>query len=172
MDNNWGQWMQAAQQGDESSYVQLLREVGEWLKRYYTRRIHLSQVDDLVQETLMSIHAKRHTYDPNQPFGPWLAAVARHRWIDQLRKQSRATEVELFDTIAATDRTDEGTYASDLEVMMRDIPEKQAQVIRLVKIEGHSIAEVSKATGHSESSVKVMIHRGIKRMAEIAKEAS
>ena len=172
MDNTWGEWMKAAQDGDESSYAKLLREVGAWLQRYYARRIHEAQVHDLVQETLMSIHAKRHTYDPAQPFGPWLAAIARHRWIDQLRKQSRAVEVELFDTLASTDRADDGTYAHDLEVMMRDIPEKQAHVIRLVKLEGRSIAEASEATGHSEASVKVMIHRGIKRMAANAKEAS
>lgn len=172
MSDAWGEWMRAAQQGDESCYTQLLREIGTWLTRYYHRRMHASQVQDLVQETLMSIHTKRHTYDPAQPFGPWLAAVARHRWIDHLRKQSRAVEVELFDTIAANDRTDEGSYARDLEVMMQEIPEQHAHVIRLVKIEGHSIAEVSRATGHSEASVKVMIHRGIKRMAALAKEAS
>lgn len=172
MDNAWSEWMRAAQNGDESSYAKLLREVGAWLTRYYSRRIHTSQVADLVQETLMSIHAKRHTYYPAQPFGPWLAAVARHRWIDHLRKHSRVVEVELFDVFAATDAADEGSYARDLEVMMREIPEPQAHVIRLVKIEGHSIAEASRATGHSEASIKVMIHRGIKRMAAVAKEAS
>jgi RNA polymerase sigma factor (sigma-70 family) len=171
MKDEWGTWMRAAQEGNESSYARLLHEISTWLTRYYARRVHVSLVSDLVQETLMSIHAKRHTYDPSQLFGPWLAAVARHRWIDHLRKQSRAVEVELFDTIAGSDTADANDYARDLEVMMREIPEKQAHVIRLVKIQGHSIAEVSHVTGHSEASVKVMIHRGMKRMAELARDA-
>jgi RNA polymerase sigma-70 factor (ECF subfamily) len=102
-----------------------------------------------------------------------MAAIARHRWIDHLRKQSRNIEIELFDTIASEDVSDTSDYFKDLETMMQVIPPQQAQVIRLVKIEGQTIEEASQNTGHSTASIKVMIHRGMKRMIEAArKEAS
>lgn len=171
MSEQWNAWMLAAQQGDAIAYKSLLLAIRPWLKRYFSKRLPAAQVEDLVQDTLMSIHQKRQTYNPEYPFGPWLAAIARHRWIDHLRKQSRAHEVELFDTIASDDASDEGVYAHDLEIMLREIPEAQAQVIRLVKLEGCSIEEAAASTGHSVASVKVMIHRGMKRMMETAQKS-
>ncbi len=162
--------MRAAQTGDKQAYSAPLLAVRPWLKRYYTRRVHIAQVEDLVQETLMSIHAKRQTYNAAYPFAPWMAAIARHRWIDHLRKQSRNIEIELFDTIASEDVSDTSDYFRDLETMLQTIPTQQAQIIRLVKIEGQSIEEASQNTGHSVASVKVMLHRGMKRMIEAAKQ--
>jgi RNA polymerase sigma-70 factor (ECF subfamily) len=99
-----------------------------------------------------------------------MATIARHRWIDHLRKQSRNIEIELFDTIASEDVSDTSDYFRDLETMLQIIPLQQAQVIRLVKIEGQTIEEASQNTGHSVASVKVMVHRGMKRMIEAAKQ--
>ena len=48
-----------------------------------------ADVEDVVQDVLMTVHAVRHTYDPKRPFGPWLVAIAHGRIIDQLRRQTR-----------------------------------------------------------------------------------
>ena len=57
------------------------------------------------------------------------------------------------------------TARLSLERLFAQLPEKQAEVIELVKVEGYSIAEASRASGQSESLVKVNIHRGLKKLA-------
>lgn len=174
MDDNsaWDSLMAAAQSGDQRAYRQLLTSLTPWLRRYFSRRAAPSVVDDLVQETLLGIHRKRDSYDPAQPFGPWLAAVARYKWIDWLRKQSSHAEVELPETLVATDNGESGgerdyEARQSLESLLSAVTPAQAQVIRLVKIEGRSVEEASLETGQSPSLVKVNIHRGVKRMMKL-----
>ena len=97
--DQWGAWMAAAQNGQGGPYRRLLGEIRLWLLRYFARRLPPGQVEDAVQDTLIAIHEKRHTYDPARPFRPWLAAVARYKWIDRLRAMGREAGDELPDTI-------------------------------------------------------------------------
>ncbi|NNC72661.1 MAG: sigma-70 family RNA polymerase sigma factor [Sphingomonadaceae bacterium] len=170
-DETLSKLMALAQHGDKRAYRQLLFECETWLKRYYARKIGAETLDDLVQETLMSLHRKRATYDAERPFLPWLAAIARYRWIDHLRKAYRKKEVaELNEEIAADPHDPAIGARLGVEKLLRLIPEKQALAIQLVKIEGLSIAEASAQSGQSESAVKVNIHRGIKRMSAAIEE--
>lgn len=158
------QWMRAAQAGDKQSYKLLLDACQKWLSRYYARKISPSMLDDLVQETLVSVHRKRATYDPDRPFLPWLAAIGRYRWIDYLRKYYRQDETELNEEIMAAPQSHDVEAKLSLERLLVQLPDAQAEVIRLVKIVGLSIAEAAGQTGQSESLVKVNIHRGLKKM--------
>lgn len=159
--------MAMVQQGDRLAYVTLLGECQNWLTRYFSKRIAAAAVDDLVQETLISLHRKRATYEPSRPFLPWLAAIARYRWVDQLRKTYRADETELVDQLGAT--SDEPGIVARISIdrLLALLPAKQAEVIRLVKIDGLSISEAALRTGQSEPLVKVNIHRGLKRLAAL-----
>lgn len=163
--DEWSAWMAAAQAGNAAVYHRLLGEVGTWLRRYFARRLPPSMVDDAVQDTLMAIHAKRHTFDPARPFGPWLAAVARHKWIDRLRSMRTGTTESLTDEIAVGDHGDAVTSAWSLEGLLQTLSPAQSAVIRLVKLQGHSIEEAATRTGQSSSLVKVNIHRGLGRLA-------
>ena len=70
----WGTLMATGQDGHGGAYHRLLGELASWLNRYFARRLPPGDVDDAVQETLLAVHRRRHTYDPRQPFGPWLAS--------------------------------------------------------------------------------------------------
>ncbi len=85
--------MDKAQGGDAAAYRALLGGCRDWLLRYYARRIVPQMIDDLVQDTLVSLHSKRASFDAARPFYPWLAAIARYRWIDALRKQTLTEEL-------------------------------------------------------------------------------
>lgn len=160
--------MRAAQSGDAAAYHRLLTEVGQWLRRYYVRRLPSAFVDDSIQDTLLAIHQKRHTYDPARPFGPWLAAIARHKWIDRLHALRSAPTEVLDDTLSVADHGDAVTSAWSLEALLRQIKPAQAEVIRLVKLQGLSIEEAAARTGQSLSLVKVNIHRGLGRLTILA----
>jgi RNA polymerase sigma-70 factor (ECF subfamily) len=164
--------MIASQKGDKQSYSVLLTEVQLWLERYFSRRCPPHQIDDLVQEVLMAVHKKRDTFDPTRAFLPWLAAIARYRWIDHLRKVYRNAEDELGDFDAPEDSDEESVIARlSLERMFVQIPGKQAEAIEMVKIEGLSIKEAAEKSGQSESAIKVNIHRGLKKLSALVEKA-
>jgi len=58
----------------------------------------------------------------------------------------------------------------DLSLLLQALPVSQRQAIELTKLEGLSIAEASNRTGLPESSIKVLVHRGLKRLSELVKE--
>lgn len=160
----WDALMAVAQGGDAAAYHRLLSEVADWLRRYFARRLPPAMIDDAIQDTLIAVHEKRHTYDPSRPFGAWLAAIARYKWIDALRSlKARPTEV-LDDDIAVPDHEAAITSAWSLERLLGTLKPAQSQVIRLVKLQGLSIEEAAQATGQSATLVKVNIHRGLKRL--------
>lgn len=163
-DDAWGRMMAAAQQGDRAAYRRLLEEVAVWLKRYYARRLPPALLDDAVQDALLAIHEKRHTYDPAKPLGPWLAAIARYKWIDRLRSlKTRATE-PLPDALAVEGHEDLVVHTTSLNRLLGELRPAQSQVIRLVKLQGMSVEEAAGMTGQSVSLVKVNIHRGLRRL--------
>lgn len=163
--------MAMAQAGDRAAYAALLEACQRWLRRYYARRIGPCQLDDLVQDTLLSLHRKRASYDPARPFLPWLAAIARYRWVDHLRKLYRADETELDNNFAAEPDEPGISARISLERLFAYLPSAQVAAIEMVKIDGLSISEASQASGQSESLVKVNIHRGLKRLAALIEKA-
>jgi RNA polymerase sigma-70 factor (ECF subfamily) len=170
--NEWDSLMCAAQQGDKSAYRHLLTALQPWLRRYFNNRIPPSYCDDLVQEVMMTLHQKMQTYDPQQPFLPWIKTIAKHRWIDMLRKIYRRMETTLDDETDLLFQTSDKTESYDIIKLLAKIPVAQAEVIDLVKLREMSIAQAAQQTGHSQASVKVMIHRGLKRLSSLVQEGT
>ncbi len=170
-DDSLAELMARAQAGNADAYKAVLKACQRWLTGFYSGRIVPHQIDDLVQDTLVSLHRKRSTYDPSRPFLPWLAAIARYRWVDQLRRTYRANETELEDHLVADPVSADITARVSLARLLEKIPQKQAHVIRLVKIDGYSIKEAALRTGQTEPLVKVNIHRGLKKLAALCEKA-
>ncbi len=157
--------MAAAQAGDADSYRRLLGEVGAWLRRYYQRRLPPAMVDDAVQDALLAVHEKRHTFDPARPFGAWLGAIARYKWIDRLRAMKSHPTEALDETLSVAGHEEAVSSAVSLEHLLAELKPAQADAIRLVKLQGLSVAEASHRTGQTASLVKVNIHRGLRRLS-------
>lgn len=157
--------MAATQRGDKAAYRQLLGLCSILLRRFYLRRLPESALDDLVQETLLSLHRKRDSWDPARPFLPWLAAIARYRWVDHLRRVYARPEAALEDAFGVESGEAAIIARFGCDTLLAKLPPAQAAAIRATRIEGLSIAEASVALGQSESLVKVNVHRGLKRLA-------
>jgi len=160
--------MLASLAGDSAAYRKLLADLSERLGRYYRRRLRealSAQVDDLVQEALLAIHARRMTYDPNRAFTAWAFAIARYKLVDLLRRSRAQAHVpidDVADFLADVDVSTES--AADLAAMLDTLPERTRVLIRQVKIEGQSVAEAAASAGMSEAAVKVAVHRGLKAL--------
>jgi RNA polymerase sigma-70 factor (ECF subfamily) len=168
--DHWGDLMAAAQAGNGGAYNRLLTELSGWLQRYYSHRVPVAQVDDLVQEALVAVHSRRHTYEAGRPFRAWLAGIARYKWIDRLRSNSRDRSEPMGDHDPGVD--DHGSEVLSriaLASLLNRLKPAQARAIQLVKLDGLSVEEAAAASGQSVSLIKVNIHRGVARLADFLK---
>lgn len=159
---DWEAAMAASLAGDAAAYRRLLQEASRWLRRYFARRLSPELVDDAVQEALTALHLKRATFEPGRPFLPWLAAIARFKGVDSLRSAGR-NRAEALDEGGHGIASHESASLSGI-VMARlfdRLRRPQADVIRMVKLQGFSVREAAMMSGQSEALVKVNIHRGL-----------
>jgi RNA polymerase sigma-70 factor (ECF subfamily) len=164
-----------AQTGDEKAYEQALRLIAQRLRAFFRRRMNNTPEDaeDMVQETLMAIHTRRHTYDDAFPVSAWIMAIAKYKLIDFWRKHG--TRDNLTDEFDETDMSQQSIMASDaatsnladIQKLLNQLPDKQRQAIELIKLLGLSVSEAAQQTGLSESALKVQVHRGIKQLAAL-----
>ncbi|MGY8680680.1 sigma-70 family RNA polymerase sigma factor [Bradyrhizobium sp. UFLA05-153] len=138
-----------------------------WLRLYFERRLPFAAAEDARQDALLAIHAKRHTYKASRSFGAWLYAIARHKWIDRVRDASRFIPISLDDEVSVEDHERAAISAAALDHLLGRLSPAQAKAIRLVKLNGLSIARASGATGQSAALIKVNIHRGLRRLAAL-----
>ena len=122
-----------------------------------------------MQETLLAVHQKRHTYRPGEPLTAWVHAIARYKLVDLLRARSIREVLndpldDELDVFASSDN-DAAEARRDLSKLLADLPERQRLPIVHVKLEGLSVVEVAQLTGMSESAVKIGVHRGLKALA-------
>jgi len=170
--------MSRAQDGDRGAYQTLLIEVMALVRRFARRRLRQADwQDEVVQETLLSIHRDRHTYDPQRPFLPWTYAIARHRLLEFVEKQGRRCRNEiagddvLEEVVSEAMIAESGARVGFVRHALALLSLKQREIIQLLKFEGLSVAEISRRTGLSQSSVKVTAHRGYKSLRRLILEA-
>lgn len=167
-DARWSMLMAAAQDGDRGAYNALLRDILPQIRAVCRARLRQpADVDDAVQDTLLSLHALRHTYDPARPFRPWLNSIAERRAIDRLRKMGRTSGREsniedLADGIGATPAV--GTARLEAEELRRAVatlPESQRQAVLLAKLQERPLKEAAQISGMSVGALKIATHRAV-----------
>jgi RNA polymerase sigma-70 factor (ECF subfamily) len=169
---DWSRLMARGQDGDKEAYGRLLREMTPFL-RALARRCHAdhADVEDAVQDILLTVHTIRHTYDPARPFGPWIVTIARRRLIDRVRARARraARETRLepvHEALPGDDAADPeiGAELPQLHRALAGLPPSQRRVIELLKLGEMSLKEAAAATGMSTGALKVATHRALKAL--------
>jgi RNA polymerase sigma-70 factor (ECF subfamily) len=172
--------MRAAQAGDRIAYAQLLREITPFVRAMLRRHCsHPQDIEEMVQDTLLTLHRVRQTYDPSRPFSPWLGAIAARRGIDGLRRRSRVTrheisvEMESIETFAdprANSDTEGVRAAGEIEELLRRLPPGQRAALEAMKLKEMTLAEASRASGQSVAALKVNTHRALKALRALFRE--
>lgn len=160
--------LRAAIAGDEKAYAVFLELVAARVRGFARRKITYGGVDpeDIVQETLLAIHLKRHTWQSDAPVMPWVYAIARFKLVDAFRKRGRRVEVDI-DDVADTITQPEVETVSPREISraLDGLAPGQRVVVSAISVEGHSIGETAARLGMSEISVRVALHRGLQAIA-------
>ena len=156
--------MRAAISGDERAYGDFLQEAACLVRHLARRKIVHGGIDpeDIVQETLLAIHLKRHTWRQDGPIMPWLYAIARYKLIDAFRHRGRRVEIEIGE-IAETFAEPVSETASNREIgdALGALAPGQRSVVTAISVDGRSIGETAKWLGMSETAVRVAFHRGL-----------
>ncbi|WP_426042581.1 sigma-70 family RNA polymerase sigma factor [Brevundimonas sp. TWP2-3-4b1] len=154
--------------GDAGAWRVLLTDLGAHFRPFFARRLFGGGADaeDLVQETLIAIHAKRTTWDRNQAFTGWAFAIARHKLIDHLRRQGRRPTHPLDEAseLFADHTVEDGATQADLSRCLSLLPTRQRRLIEDVRLKGLSVAEAAANHGYTLTAAKVSIHRSLKSL--------
>jgi len=154
--------------GEQLAYRQLLSALGLFVRGFYRRRLGAgsADVEDLVQDVLLAIHLKRHTYDAAQPFTPWVWGVARYKLLDHFRRVGARKTVPLDDAgeLFAEENVEEGAVRRDISRLLSTLPARQRGLFRDVKLTGLSVREAADRIGVTETAAKVSLHRGMKTL--------
>jgi RNA polymerase sigma-70 factor (ECF subfamily) len=168
----WAALMRAARAGDAAAYDRCLRDMATALRPFVRRalaRIGLSDdhAEDVVQEVLLAVHMKRHTWDETRPIGPWVAAIARYKAVDVLRRRGSRVylPIEDFAEILPADDAP-ADPGPDVARSLEALPTRQRDVLRSIAVDGASIGETAARLAMSEGAVRVALHRGLTALAK------
>lgn len=170
--------MLAGLDGDAASHKALLKKLSAYLRAYFKRQLLRvdrgpADAEDLVQETLISLHSRRHTYDRSQLLTPWVYAIARYKLIDYLRRTraaARDVPVEEADEVFSGDDASTVESGIDLEKLLARLTPKTRQAIQFVKLDGLSVSEAAARSGMSQSAIKVSVHRGLRALSLLVRQ--
>jgi RNA polymerase sigma-70 factor (ECF subfamily) len=176
-DREWSDLMRKAISGDEAAYRQLLSDLAVVLRAAVRRGFsgitaRPSEVEDVVQEVLLAIHLKRHTWDQSKPIGPWIMAIARNKMIDDLRRKGRRTEVPIDTMLDVLEQGghEDAIHAYDVQRVLSRLNGRSREIVQAITIEGHSAQDVAQKLGMTEVAVRVALHRSLKALAAAYQE--
>lgn len=168
--------MRAGNAGDAGAYRTLLQLLAGRLRITVRRALSnmgrgTQDAEDIVQETLLAIHLKRHTWDERQPLEPWVRAIARYKMIDALRRRGFAEHrpIDEFVDVLAAPEADEATGLATRDLLAA-LPERDRQIVQSMSIEGRSAKEAGAPLGMTEGAVRVALHRALKSLAAAARK--
>ena len=164
----WADLMRAANAGDAEAYERLLRQIAAALRPLVRRGLARAgrsgaDIEDVVQEALLAVHLKRHTWDSTRPFAPWVHAIARYKLVDALRRRDGNFDLPIDDFFEKLAAEEESPSASgrDVERHLAQLPPGQRAVVHAVAVEGLSIGDAAERLKMTAGAVRVALHRGL-----------
>lgn len=172
-DRNWAALMRASNAGDAAAYKQLLEGLVPFLRVIIKRGCQRAgstgaDVEDIVQETLLAVHLKRHTWRESEPLTPWIRAIARNKLVDSLRRRGRSAgdlPIEAVSATLAAPEEERRLSPTETDRMLSMINGRPRQVVEAIAVEGLSTREAAERLGLREGAVRVALHRGLSALA-------
>jgi RNA polymerase sigma-70 factor (ECF subfamily) len=167
-EDEWTSLMRLAISGDSAAYQRLLKAVTPVLRAGARRGLAragqpIDQSEDVVQDILLAVHLKRHTWDANAPFAPWLFAIARNKLVDAMRRRGRRifVNVDDFAETIPDEPAAETVSANEIAAQLKTLPPRQREVLQSIAVEGASIRDTAAKFAMSEGAVRVALHRAL-----------
>ena len=166
--------MARAQCDDASAYRELLTILDSMARSYARRRLgDVPAIDDVAQDTLVSVHLARRSYDPQRPFAPWFYAIVSSRLIDAIRRERRIARREVSRKRVPDSAVPEpvnqlrGVDVEMLHAALAALPPRQRDIVGALKLRDESIRDIAGRLGMTQSAVKVAAHRGYRALRRL-----
>lgn len=170
--------LRRAKTGDADAFAQLFRDLGPAVIRYL-RALSPDAAEDLASETWLDVVKGLPGFSGDEPgFRAWVFTIARHRHVDRLRSTARRPPEVLAGMSLLERRGTQDTAAAAEERLSTEaaleliaaLPVAQAEVVLLRSVVGLSVAEVSSVVGRHPGAVRVLAHRGLRRLDQVLAE--
>lgn len=176
-DRRLAAWMKAAQAGDRNAYESLLRASIPFIKMVARKQgVSPDFVEDVVQDTLLTVHRIRQSYDPARPFAAWLRTIAQRRAIDIMRSRGRTSSREIYEPLTIEslpdptgtpeDQADQTDCRSLLGAAVASLPARQREAVEQLALKGRSLVDAAVAIGLTPGALKVNFHRAINNLRQ------
>lgn len=168
-----------ARHGDEAAFQSLYRSVQPGLLRYL-RVLVGDDAEDVASEAwLQAVRDLDSFRGDDQAFRAWVATIARHRALDQLRRRRRQPVTYVEQEYLDGPSGGEGTEALALAAISTEtalaiiatLPREQAEAVLLRVVLGLDAAAAGRVLGKRPGAVRTATHRGLSRLAAIVAEA-
>jgi RNA polymerase sigma-70 factor, ECF subfamily len=157
------QLVQRAINGDQDAFTRIYDLHFDKIYRYIYVKVHSqAEAEDLTQDVFIKAYEGINSYKwRDLPFTAWLFRIAHNRVIDFIRKSSKEKKASLDEAVAIASgdpvyMTEQNFEVYQLKNALEKLPEAQREVATLRFIAELSIAEVAKALGKSEGTVKAL----------------
>lgn len=171
----FGRVLAAAQGGEHWAIAALWHELHPRLLRFL-RGLDPVLAEDVEAETWLVAARDLATFSgDDQQLRAWMFTIARNRLIDARRREARRPSVMVPPEALGEHPADDDPALTALDVMSADaavalvracLPPDQAEVILLRVVGGLDVDEVAAIVGKRPGNVRVLQHRGLRRLAE------
>ena len=168
-DSELARLFRAAIAGDERAYGEFLRQTAGLVRLFAIQKVVRGGIDpeDIVQDTLLAIHLKRHTWRVDEPVTPWILAIARYKIVDAFRRRGSRLEIDVGEIADSFAEPEPETLSErDIGRALETLAPGQRSVVAAVSVDGRSIRETAKSLGMSETAVRVALHRGLTALSK------
>lgn len=177
-DKSWAMLMRASNAGDAAAYKQLLEGLVPFLRVIIQRGAQRvgagsADVEDVVQEVLLAVHLKRHTWRDSEPLTPWIRAIARNKLVDSLRRRGRSAgtlPIEAVSETLAAPEQERLLSAAETSKILGMIKGRSRQVVEAIAVQGLTIRECAERLSLREGAVRVALHRGLSALARTLRD--
>ena len=155
----WTQDLEAARAGDRGALERVLAASRQDLRRYAEHHCVVNDVEDAVQESLIT--ASRRLVDLRQLecFASWLFRIVK-RECNRMKRSLRALWHEpLGEDIAVACTAPRPDLARDLAAALQSLPPHYREILLLRDLEGLALAEIADRLGLSLEATKARLHR-------------
>ncbi|MCA2212324.1 RNA polymerase sigma factor [Jidongwangia harbinensis] len=162
--------LSAAATGDEAGFAVLWRSLQPAVLRYL-RVVVGDAAEDVASETWLQAARDLHRFEGDATaFRGWLFRIARHRSIDERRRNARRPEhpADAVRGDIARDAAAEAQEQSDTDWALARIaalPPDQAEAVMLRVVAGLDVATTARVLGKRSGAVRVATMRGLRRLA-------
>jgi RNA polymerase sigma-70 factor, ECF subfamily len=166
--------LEAAQAGDDAGFTMVYRSTQPALLRYLTVIAGREAADDLAAETWVSaLRGLVGFVGDERGFRAWILTIARARWVDTVRARSRQREQLVADVPECGSGDDVSAEVErmitteEALALIATLPAEQAEIVTLRVVAGLDVADVAELVGKTANHVRVLSHRGLRRLARL-----